>query len=56
MLKVTEVARIFNVRPYTVRGWINDGKLPATRLSTGQFRVYESDLAEFANKKYGSES
>jgi excisionase family DNA binding protein len=40
-LSLPETARVLGVSEKTVRRWIRDGKLPATRLATfhGHFRI-----------------
>jgi excisionase family DNA binding protein len=40
------------VSEITVRRWIKDGKLPAFRLPSGQYRVTEVDFKEFL-KRFG---
>ena len=46
-LTVTEAARTARVTGCTVYRWIRDGRLPATKLSTGTFRIATADLAKF---------
>lgn len=53
LLKVATVAKMFEVRPYTIRQWIKDGKLKAVRLDGGHYRVYQSEVRRYANEKYG---
>lgn len=44
LLTVTEVATRLRVNPATVRRWITTGKLPATTLPGGVYRVAAADL------------
>ena len=44
-----EVAEALNVSRQTVYNWIKAGKLPAHKVG-GTFRVYETDLKDFAKK------
>ena len=44
MLTVPEAARLVRRNPETIRRWIRDGKLPATKVGT-QYVVDEQDLA-----------
>lgn len=40
-----DVAREIGAHPQTVRGWIKDGVLPATRVGVrGRYRVRREDL------------
>jgi len=46
LLKVPEVAAIFQVDPGTVRRWISAGKLPAMKTPGGsEWRVRREDLS-----------
>lgn len=57
MYKVSEIASMFNVKPYTVREWIKDGRLEAIKLPTGrEYRIPESAMQKLANSMYGSAS
>ena len=47
----TQVAKLLEVRPATVREWIRDGKLKAGRLGKG-WRISEDDLTEFLNESW----
>lgn len=44
-LSVEEVAETLGVHPDTVRGWIRDKKLPASRV--GNYRINRRDLDKF---------
>jgi excisionase family DNA binding protein len=47
LLTVAEIAVELKITEQTVRRWINEQKLPATRLAGGkEFRVLRSDLDE----------
>ncbi len=47
MLTVPQSARLYRKHPETIRRWIREGKLPATRIGT-QHMIDEDDLADFA--------
>jgi excisionase family DNA binding protein len=49
---VDTVANMFGVSTYTVRGWIKDGKLTATKMQ-GRWRVQRSDCIKLANEEHG---
>ncbi len=44
LLTVQQAARLFHRREETVRGWIHAGKLPASRLPCGSYRIKKADL------------
>lgn len=57
LLKVNDVARIFDVLPSTVRVWLNDGTLKGIKIGRGHYwRIPQSEVKALANRKYGSES
>ncbi len=49
MLTVPEAARRVGRNPETVRRWIREGKLPASKVGT-QHVIEEGDLAEFGDE------
>ena len=49
---VTEIAKIFEVTGYTVRKWINNGDLSATKKGITWY-VTRQQLQEFALKRHG---
>lgn len=54
MMKVSDVAKMFDVKPATVREWIKDGILPAIKIGTGHYwRVRTSEVTALAQRKYG---
>jgi excisionase family DNA binding protein len=53
LLKVSEVARVFNVSPGAVYSWVGQGKIPSYKL-VGAIRLKKSDLKEwFKSKRRG---
>ena len=50
LLNVTQTAYILKVHPLTVRRYIREGRLKATKAG-GNIRIKESDLSEF-NKDF----
>lgn len=53
MLSVTEVAKTFGVKGFTVREWIKMKKIEATRTPGGQWRVRKSEVKRFAENQFG---
>lgn len=54
LMKVTDVAKIFDVKPATVRAWIKDGTLDAIKIGAGHYwRVRRSAVTDLATRKYG---
>ena len=45
-LKVEDIARELDLHVNTVRGWIRDGKLKATRLGK-EYRIKQEDFEKF---------
>lgn len=57
LLKVSEVARMFDVQPATVREWLNTGILHGVKIGKGHYwRVPTSAARQLAMRKYASES
>ena len=54
LLKVGQVADIFQVGKRTVHQWIKDGKLNAVKVNNYNYMVNESEVKRFANERYGS--
>jgi excisionase family DNA binding protein len=52
LLSVAAVAKMFSVKPYTVRTWINQGKLKGHLLS-GRWRIQKSEVQRYANELFG---
>lgn len=44
LLKLSDVASIFNVAPCTVRRWTQSGRLPCVRTPGGQRRFRPEDV------------
>ena len=53
LLSPTRVSELFDVTPRTVRLWIRDGYMEATKLRTGHIRIRQSEVNRFAQEKYG---
>jgi excisionase family DNA binding protein len=54
LMKVSDVAEIFDVTSATVRVWIAEGILPAIKIGNGHYwRVYASEVTALAERKYG---
>ncbi len=50
LLKITDVAAILKLHPDTVRRYIKDGRLIATRIGGTRVRIRRSELDRFLNK------
>lgn len=46
--QVSEAARLLGVSPDTVRRWVDDGRVQATRLASGRRDIEGRDLARLA--------
>lgn len=47
ILTIEEVAQAVKVSLKTVYRWISNGILPATKIGSKTYRVFESDLVKF---------
>jgi excisionase family DNA binding protein len=57
MLKPSEVAKIFDVKPNTIADWLRDGTLRGIKIGKGHYwRIPESAVRELAEKKYGADA
>lgn len=52
LMTVGEVAKIFQVSNYTVRVWIHEDQIKATKIGR-RWRIPKSEVTRFANLKYG---
>ena len=52
LLTVAEVARKFDVTPYTIRQWIRDGKIKALKPG-GHWRIERGEFKRRAHEMYG---
>ena len=53
-LKVEDIARELDLHVNTVRGWIRDGKLKATRFGR-DYRIKREDYERFIEEHYNTE-
>jgi excisionase family DNA binding protein len=53
---VSQLAKMLNVKPYTIRRYIHDGVITAVVLpgGRGEFRISESEAKRIVNNTYGS--
>lgn len=51
MLRLTQVAEELGVSYWTVRRWVNNGKLEAIRLPSGGYRVERSEVERIRSQK-----
>jgi excisionase family DNA binding protein len=49
---VEQVAEMFGVQGYTVRNWIETGKMEAKKIQ-GRWRIAKSEIVRFANEEHG---
>lgn len=54
-LTVDQVADFFQVSPYTIREWLKGGDLFGIKLGN-RWRIQQSEVHRFANKKFGDAS
>ncbi len=50
-LSTATVARMFDVKPETVRDWIENGKLAGTKINRS-WRVRKSEVKRFSEQRY----
>lgn len=50
LLSVNIVAEACGVTPKTIRVWIREGRIPASRMGPHSIRVRESDLKAFLER------
>lgn len=55
LLSPSTVAKLFDVKAYTVRKWIEEGRLSATKIGN-RWRIKHSEMVRFANTQYGDSS
>lgn len=55
-MTVEQIARFFQVAPYTVRAWLkgDNPKISGTKLAGSRWRVRRSEVLRFANEQYGA--
>ena len=54
LYKVSEVAKLFEVKPDTIRVWLRDGTLRGVKIGKGHYwRVPASAVEELATDRWG---
>jgi len=54
LMKVSEVARMFGVTPYTIRQWIKDEKVHGVKIGKGHYwRITTKSVKQLAQDLYG---
>lgn len=57
LVKVRDVAEMFDVEPATVREWLKNGDLVGIKIGRGHYwRIPLSEVKALANRRHGSES
>ncbi len=51
LLRVDYVARLLDVAPSTIRGWIHSGDLEAVRLPRGEYRIPRSAIDRITSSR-----
>ena len=56
-LSPAQIARIFAVKPYTIRNWIKEGKFDPKRVTkiNNRFKVRRSAVTDYAQSLFGDE-
>ena len=57
LFKVSEVAKLFDVTPYTVREWLKSGKMKGIKMGDGvkpHWRITKSEVNAFGTRMYGN--
>lgn len=54
-MSTAQVAELFDVSTYTVRTWVREGKLTATKSDTGRWVFDRDEVMEMLNRKYGDD-
>jgi excisionase family DNA binding protein len=52
LYKVSEVAKMLGVKPWSVRQWIKEDKIKATQINK-QWRIPRAEVSRIANEKWG---
>lgn len=57
LMKVREVAEMFDVQPATVREWLKDGTLDGIKIGKGHYwRIPRRAAIQLATRRYGQDS
>lgn len=54
LFKISEVAKLLNIHPDTIRGWIRDGKLSIVRVGQKMIRVPFSEIERLQELQTGT--
>lgn len=54
LMKVREVAELFDVQPATIRQWLADGDIRGVKIGKGHYwRIPKSEVTRLATQRYG---
>lgn len=53
LLSTTKVAALFDVRPETVRDWIEQGKIEGVKINRS-WRIKKSEVLRFGQQRHGA--
>lgn len=54
LMKVREVAELFDVQPATIRDWLANGVLQGVKIGRGHYwRIPKSEVTRLATQRYG---
>lgn len=57
LMRVNEVAQLFDVEPSTVREWLRDGTLRGVKIGKGHYwRIPTQAVKDLATRRHGNES
>ena len=56
LLRVSEVAKILNIHPSTIRLWIRSGRLNAVKTKGGHYRIPETEVIRMLKRVRSKET